>query len=121
MRQRATALGASGVSLAHRRSRLSHWTRRIPSLGDSGDQVVDLHRARQRGNARPLSREVNLGRQHARHPPQRALDPASAGGAGHALDPKVQFDPVRRWLLDNANVHRTPPGALSCHGRWGFP
>ncbi len=121
MRQRAATLGVSGAGLARQRFRLSHRTRRIPSLANSGDKVGDLRRARQRRDTRPLSREVDLGRLHARHPPQRALDPASAGGTGHALDAEVQLDPVPSLLLDNANIHRTPPGALSCLARWGFP
>ena len=39
---------------------------------------------------RPLGRQVDLGRQHARHRQQRPLDPAGAGRAGHAVHGEVR-------------------------------
>ena len=57
--------------------------RLISRPADRGRAVRSLHR-------RPLCRQVDRGRQHARNGGNRLLDPQHTRGAGHALDADLQ-------------------------------
>ena len=68
-------------------------TRREAGGGDSGIERSRIEPSR-RFHRRTFGRQVDAGRADARHRPQRALDPAHARGAVHALDADLQ--PARR-------------------------
>ena len=90
MEQIPAATPGGSIRLGPRRAILCSGARLIARVGHGRGQLLGSHGPTQCGDMGAFEREVHLGADHTRHALQGALNPADAGGAGHAADSQVE-------------------------------